>query len=63
MVGLLMCGNWVCYWQEVAGLSVEPCEGETIIVTVFEIKKTEVLAFQCSELLVIAIFYVQLDPF
>lgn len=31
--------------QEVAGLSVEPCQGETIIITVFDIKKSEVLFF------------------
>lgn len=31
--------------EEVAALSAEPCEGETIIVTVFEIKKTEIPAF------------------
>ncbi|XP_061349205.1 uncharacterized protein LOC133294534 isoform X3 [Gastrolobium bilobum] len=31
--------------EEIAGLSVEPCEGETILVTVFEIKKTEIPAF------------------
>ncbi|CAJ1940954.1 unnamed protein product [Sphenostylis stenocarpa] len=29
--------------QEIAALSVEPCEGEIIIVVVFEIKKTEVV--------------------
>ncbi|MCH89894.1 hypothetical protein A2U01_0010798, partial [Trifolium medium] len=27
--------------QEIAGLSVEPCQGETIIITVFDIKKSE----------------------
>lgn len=32
--------------QEVAGLSVEPCQGgETIIITVFDIKKSEIPAF------------------
>ncbi|KAI4338305.1 hypothetical protein L6164_016647 [Bauhinia variegata] len=31
--------------EEIAALSVEPCEGETIIVTVFEIKKSEIPAF------------------
>ncbi|BAT77099.1 hypothetical protein VIGAN_01518800 [Vigna angularis var. angularis] len=31
--------------EEIAGLSVEPCEGETIILVVFEIKKTEIPAF------------------
>ncbi|MED6106510.1 hypothetical protein PIB30_005138 [Stylosanthes scabra] len=31
--------------EEVAGLSVEPCENETIIVTVFQIRKTEIPAF------------------
>ncbi|XLU53355.1 hypothetical protein S245_048003, partial [Arachis hypogaea] len=33
------------YLMEVAALSVEPCESETIIVTVFEIKKTEIPAY------------------
>lgn len=33
-------------FQEIASLAVEPCEGETIVVTVFEIKKSEVLV--CS---------------
>jgi len=36
--------------QEIAGLSVEPCEGETIILVVFEIKKTEVLSLQNFQL-------------
>ncbi|ESW26308.1 hypothetical protein PHAVU_003G108300 [Phaseolus vulgaris] len=31
--------------EEIAGLSVEPCEGEIIILVVFEIKKTEIPAF------------------
>lgn len=36
-----------CVWiyerlQEISSLSVEPCEGETLIVTVFEIDKSEV---------------------
>ncbi|KAJ7980312.1 Butirosin biosynthesis [Quillaja saponaria] len=31
--------------EEIGGLSVEPCEGETIVVTVFEIKKSEIPAF------------------
>ncbi|KAK7264666.1 hypothetical protein RJT34_32276 [Clitoria ternatea] len=31
--------------EEIAALSVEPCEDETIIVSVFEIKKTEIPAF------------------
>ncbi|KAJ1395326.1 hypothetical protein SESBI_33479 [Sesbania bispinosa] len=31
--------------EEIAALSAEPCEGETIIVTVFDIKKTEIPAF------------------
>ncbi|RDX94674.1 hypothetical protein CR513_22915, partial [Mucuna pruriens] len=31
--------------QEIAALSVEPCEGEIIAVAVFEIKKTEIPAF------------------
>lgn len=35
----------VAYLQEIAGLSAEPCEGEVIVVTVFDIKKTEVLTF------------------
>jgi len=39
------CGLFACM-QEIAGLSVEPCEGETIILVVFEIKKTEVLSLQ-----------------
>ncbi|CAK8563723.1 unnamed protein product [Lathyrus sativus] len=31
--------------QEIAGLSVEPCQDETIIITVFDINKTEIPAF------------------
>ncbi|KAF7813524.1 Butirosin biosynthesis [Senna tora] len=31
--------------EEIAGLSVEPCEGETIIITAFEINKSEIPAF------------------
>lgn len=31
--------------QEISSLSVEPCEGETLIITVFEIKKSEVPSF------------------
>ncbi|XP_019462592.1 PREDICTED: uncharacterized protein LOC109361556 isoform X2 [Lupinus angustifolius] len=31
--------------EEIAALSVVPCEGETILLTVFEIKKTEIPAF------------------
>ncbi|KAJ0035555.1 hypothetical protein Pint_24445 [Pistacia integerrima] len=31
--------------KEISSLSVEPCEGETLIVTVFEIQKSEVPAF------------------
>ncbi|XP_027330217.1 uncharacterized protein LOC113846317 [Abrus precatorius] len=31
--------------EEIAGLSVEPCEGEIIVVAVFEIKITEIPAF------------------
>ncbi|XP_057415394.1 uncharacterized protein LOC130710216 isoform X3 [Lotus japonicus] len=31
--------------EEIAGLSAEPCEGEVIVVTVFDIKKTEIPAF------------------
>lgn len=52
--------NWLAAWtfgsigfvglQEIAGLSVEPCEGETIMVCVFDIKKTEVLAFHIFQL-------------
>lgn len=34
-----MLGNTL---QEIASLSVEPFEGESLIVTVFEIKKSEV---------------------
>ncbi|KAM0947633.1 hypothetical protein DsansV1_C07g0069531 [Dioscorea sansibarensis] len=34
---------------EVSSLSVEPCEGEWLVVTVFEIKKEEVLAFMERE--------------
>ena len=30
------------FFQEISSLSVEPCEGETLVVTVFEIKKSEV---------------------
>lgn len=28
--------------QEISSLSVEPCEGESLVVTVFEIKRSEV---------------------
>ncbi|KAG5144040.1 hypothetical protein AAZX31_07G226700 [Glycine max] len=31
--------------QEIAGLSVEPCDGEFVVVAVFEIKNTEIPAF------------------
>lgn len=31
--------------QEIAGLSAEPCQDETIIITVFDINKTEVISF------------------
>ncbi|KAJ7980314.1 Butirosin biosynthesis [Quillaja saponaria] len=31
--------------KEISSLSVEPCEGETLVVTVFEIKKSEIPAF------------------
>ncbi|GAY35808.1 hypothetical protein CUMW_018690 [Citrus unshiu] len=31
--------------KEISSLSVEPCEGETLIVTVFEIQKSEIPAF------------------
>ncbi|KAJ7980313.1 Butirosin biosynthesis [Quillaja saponaria] len=31
--------------KEISSLSVEPCEGETLIATVFEIKKSEIPAF------------------
>ena len=34
--------GFVCF-QEIAGLSVEPCDGEFVVVAVFEIKNTEVL--------------------
>lgn len=34
--------EFVCF-QEIADLSVEPCDGEFVIVVVFEIKNTEVL--------------------
>ena len=37
---LIKCLLW--NFQEISSLSVEPCEGETLIVTVFEIKKSEV---------------------
>ena len=30
------------FLQEISSLSVEPCEGKTLIVTVFEIDKSEV---------------------
>lgn len=36
--------GFVCS-QEIAGLSVEPCDGEIVVVAVFKIKKTEVLSF------------------
>ncbi|KAE8720532.1 Mono-/di-acylglycerol lipase [Hibiscus syriacus] len=36
--------------KEISSLSVEPCEGETLIVTVFEIKKSEIPAFIEREL-------------
>lgn len=29
-------------FQEISGLSVEPCEGESLIVTLFEIHRSEV---------------------
>nr|XP_048321986.1 uncharacterized protein LOC107433283 isoform X3 [Ziziphus jujuba var. spinosa] len=32
-------------FQEISGATVEPCEGETIIVSVFEIRKSEIPAF------------------
>ncbi|KAJ0961134.1 hypothetical protein J5N97_000884 [Dioscorea zingiberensis] len=35
--------------REVSSLSVEPCEGEWLVVTVFEIKKEEVSAFMERE--------------
>ncbi|XP_021291212.1 uncharacterized protein LOC110421847 isoform X3 [Herrania umbratica] len=35
---------------EISSLSVEPCEGETLIVTVFEIQKSEIPAFMEREL-------------
>lgn len=28
--------------QEISSLSVEPCDGETLVVTVFEVEKSEV---------------------
>ncbi|RZC80709.1 hypothetical protein C5167_043284 [Papaver somniferum] len=31
--------------QEISSLSVEPCEGETLVVTVFEIKESEIPSF------------------
>ncbi|KAF3456281.1 hypothetical protein FNV43_RR00931 [Rhamnella rubrinervis] len=31
--------------KEISGLSVEPCEGESLVVTVFEIKKSEIPAY------------------
>ncbi|GKV31424.1 hypothetical protein SLEP1_g40113 [Rubroshorea leprosula] len=37
-------------FQEISSLSVEPCEGETLIVTVFEIQKSEISAFMEREL-------------
>lgn len=42
---LIFCGheNMFKLFQEISSLSVEPCEGETLIVTVFEIHKSEVL--------------------
>ncbi|KAK6278545.1 hypothetical protein POUND7_018812 [Theobroma cacao] len=36
--------------KEISSLSVEPCEGETLIVTVFEIQKSEISAFMEREL-------------
>ncbi|EEF45591.1 conserved hypothetical protein [Ricinus communis] len=36
--------------KEISSLSVEPCEGETLIVTVFEIDKSEIPAFMEREL-------------
>lgn len=41
----MMYGYSIYDFQEIASLSVEPCEGETIIVTVFQIKKSEVVAY------------------
>ncbi|KAH1120551.1 hypothetical protein J1N35_003711 [Gossypium stocksii] len=36
--------------KEISSLSVEPCEGETLIVTVFEIQKSEIPSFMEREL-------------
>ncbi|CAN7013141.1 hypothetical protein IGI04_012710 [Brassica rapa subsp. trilocularis] len=36
--------------KEISSLSVEPCEGESLVVTVFEIKQTEIPAFIQREL-------------
>ncbi|KAE8076821.1 hypothetical protein FH972_015446 [Carpinus fangiana] len=36
--------------KEISSLSVEPCEGETLVVTVFEIQKSEIPAFVKREL-------------
>lgn len=36
--------------KEISSLSVEPCEGEVLLVTVFEIQKTEIPSFMKREL-------------
>ena len=41
-IGLIFCFVLIVTFQEISSLSVEPCEGETLIVTVFEIQRSEV---------------------
>ena len=41
-IGLIFCFVLIVTFQEISSLSVEPCEGESLIVTVFEIHRSEV---------------------
>lgn len=41
-IGLIFCFVLIVTFQEISSLSVEPWEGETLIVTVFEIQRSEV---------------------
>lgn len=49
--------------KEISSLSVEPCEGESLVVTVFEIQKSEIPSFLKRELefRFLAVFLVALD--
>ena len=48
MILLVVGGYLIDVFQEIASLSAEPCEEGTIIVTVFDIKKSEVYVSSCS---------------